>query len=152
MKPHLTPDELFAQVEQVWRDACAGRAMPRRADIGPSKLKTCLTYVSLIDVVPGDPPDFRYRLLGQRLIDGFGRNLTGELHSQHLDRSNSSWLILDAYRRCVATRQPQAADHQFRIPSQVLVRVRTCVWPLSDDGETVIGLLGAGMFLDPALR
>lgn len=152
MKPHLTVEQLFEQVEQVWRDACGPRAMPRRADISPAKLKSCLRHVSLIDVVEGEPVDFRYRLLGQKLIDGFGSNLTGELHSRHLDRSNSSWSILDAYRSCVATRQAQRVDHQFRIPSQALVRVRGCVWPLSDDGDTVIGLLGAGMFLEPTFR
>jgi hypothetical protein len=99
MKPQLTVEQLFEQIEQAWRDACGGRAMPRRADISPAKLKSCLPYVTLIDVVEGDPIDFRYRLLGQKLIDGFRSNITGGLHTQHADRTSSIWPFYDGYCR-----------------------------------------------------
>ena len=151
MKPQLTVDALFRQVEEAWRDASAGRATARRGDISPAKLKSALPYVSLVDVVPGDPIDFRYRLLGQRIIDGFGRNITGGLHSQHADRTSPIWPFYDAYRKCVATGLPQAIDHAFRNTNGVKVRMQAHVWPLSDDGDGdgVTGLLGAGMFLAP---
>lgn len=149
MKPQLTADRLFELVEQAWRNACAGRAMPRRGDIRPAQLRSCLPHVTLIDVEAGDPIDFRYRLIGQKLTDGFGRNITGELHTRHASRTSPIWPFYDAYRRCVATGQRQAFEHQFRNPDHMLVRMRACVWPLSDDGETVTGLLGAGMFLEP---
>lgn len=152
MKPQLTVEQLFEQVEQTWRDACGGRAMPRRADISPAKLKSCLPHVTLIDVVEGDPIDFRYRLLGQKLIDGFGSNITGGLHTQHADRTSPTWPFFDGYCRCVATRQTQSFEHQFRNRSQTLVRLQARAWPLSDDGETVTGLLGGGMFLEPDFR
>lgn len=147
-----TADQLFQRLEQVWIETCSGRAMPARADVSPAKLKDCLPYVSLIDVVPGDPIDFRYRLLGQKIIDGFGSNITGGLHTKHADRTSPTWPFYDAYRRCVATRQPQSLEHQFRNGNQTLVRMRARVWPLSDDGATVTGLLGGGMFLEPAFH
>jgi hypothetical protein len=150
MKLHLTAERLFEQLEQVWRDACAGRAMPRRGEISPAKLKACLPYVTLIDVVQGDPIDFRYRLLGQKLIDGFGANLTGELHTGHADRSSPTWPFYDAYCRCVATQMAQSLEHQFRNSNRTVVRMQARVWPLSDDGEKVTGLLGGGMFVEPA--
>lgn len=149
MKPQLTVDELFRQVEEAWRDASAGRATARRGDISPAKLKSALPYVSLVDVVPGDPIDFRYRLLGQRIIDGFGRNITGGPHSQYADRTSPIWPFYEAYRKCAATGLPQDIDHAFRNTNGVKVRMRARVWPLSDDGEAVTGLLGAGMFLAP---
>jgi len=149
MKPHLTVEALFEQVEQVWREACAGRAMPQRVDISPSKLKAALPYVSLLDVVAGEPLDFRYRLLGQRIIDGFGRNITGGLHSQHADRTSPIWPFHDAYGRCVATGLAQDISHEFRNSNGVKVRMRARVWPLSEDGAAVTGLLGAGMFVTP---
>jgi hypothetical protein len=152
MKPHLTAERLFEQLEHVWREACAGRAMPQRVDISPAKLRTCLPYVTLIDVVHGDPIDFRYRLLGQKLIDGFGMNITGELHTKHADRANPIWPFYDTYCRCVATQMAQSLDHEFRNSNRTLVRMRARVWPLSDDGEKVTGLLGGGMFVEPAFR
>jgi hypothetical protein len=152
VKPTISIDRLFELVEQVWREAQAGREMPQRADISPAKLKDCLPYVALIDVVPGDPIDFRYRLLGQKLIRGFGQNITGGLHTQYADRSAATWPFYDAYSRCVATRLFQKIDHEFRNHNKTIVRVRSLVLPLSDDGEAVTGLLGGGMFLEPAFR
>lgn len=150
MRPHLTADQLFQRLEQVWSEARSGRSMPERTDISPAKLKDCLPYVTLIDVVHGDPIDFRYRLLGQKIIDGFGSNITGGLHTQHVDRTSSVWPFYDSYCRCVATQHGQSLEHQFRNGNQTIVRMRARVWPLSDDGDAVTGLLGGGMFLEPA--
>jgi hypothetical protein len=50
----------------------------------------------------------------------------------------------------MTTRQAQSIEHQFRNRNQTIVRMRARVWPLSDDSETVTGLLGGGMFLEPA--
>lgn len=152
MKPQLTAEQLFDTLDQAWNHARGERELPARADVSPAKLKTTLPYVALIDVVPGDPIDFRYRLLGQKLIDGFGSNLTGELHSRHADPGLVIWPFYDMYRRCVTTRQTQSLDHQFRNSNRTLVRMQARVWPLSDDGRTITGLLGGGMFLDATLR
>lgn len=146
----LTDVQLFHRLEQVWSDACAGRAAPARADISPAKLKDCLPYVTLIDVVHGDPIDFRYRLIGQKIIDGFGSNITGGLHTQHADRSSPARPFYDAYCRCVATHYAQSLEHQFRNGNKTIVRMRARVWPLSDDGEKVTGLLGGGVLVEPA--
>lgn len=151
MKPALTVEQLFDQLEQAWTAARGLHAMPRRADIKPAQLKACLPHVTLIDVVAGEPVDFRYRLIGQKLIDGFGGNLTGELHSKHIDSSIAVRPFYETYRHCLATRQAQSLDHQFRNRNRTLVRMRARVWPLSDDGETVTGLFGGGMFLEPSL-
>jgi hypothetical protein len=143
----MTPDALLDQLHQAWTAARGQRAFPRRADIDPAVLRGALPYASLIDVVPGKRVDFRYRLLGQRLIEGFGQNITGALHSEFADKNLASWPLYDAYMRCVATGKPQDIDHAFRNRNQTPVHMRARVWPLSDDGKTVTGLLGGGMFL-----
>jgi hypothetical protein len=71
-------DALFGHVDACWREASAGRTMPQRKSISPSKLGRALPYVSLVDVVPGTPVDFQYRLIGQHLIVNSGQNLTGK--------------------------------------------------------------------------
>lgn len=147
----MTPDTLLDQLDHAWANARGQRAFPRRADIDPAVLRGALPYASLIDVVPGERVDFRYRLLGQRLIEGFGQNISGGLHSEFADKNLASWPLYEAYKRCVATGQPQEIDHVFRNRNQTPVRMRARVWPLSDDGTTVTGLLGGGMFFAAAL-
>jgi hypothetical protein len=149
MKGRRTAEWLFQTLETAWHEARSARLMPRRKDISAGKLKSCLPYVTLIDVVHGDPIDFRYRLLGQKLIDGFGGNLTGTLHSEHADRSRPTWPFYDAYCRCVATQHAQSIEHEFRNRNKTVVRMRTRVWPLADDGVTVTGLFGGGIFVEP---
>jgi hypothetical protein len=144
--------QILERVEAVWNDARGANAMPRRIDIDAVKMRRVLPYVALIDVVPGAKVDFRYRLLGQQMISGFGSNITGGLHSQHADRTSKAWPFYEAYKRCIVTGQAQDIDHEFRNHNGTLVRMRARVWPLSDDGATVTGLLGGGMFLAPELH
>jgi len=125
--------------------------LPRRTDINPVKLGAALQYVSLIDVVQCDPIDFRYRLLGQQLIKYFGHNITGDLHTQHSDRTSSTRPFYDAYVRCITTKAPQDIEAQYRNHNMTMVRTKARVWPLSDDGTTVSGMLGGGVFLTPLL-
>jgi hypothetical protein len=148
----MTPDTLLDQLEKAWTNARGQRAFPRRADIDPAVLRGALPYASLIDVVAGERVDFRYRLLGQRLIEGFGQNITGGLHSEFADKNLASWPLYEAYLRCIATGQPQDIDHEFRNSNKTPVRMRARVWPLSDDGKRVTGLLGGGLFLVAALK
>lgn len=151
MKRPVTPERLFAKLEEVWREARGARQLPQRTDINPVKLGAALQYVSLIDVVQSDPVDFRYRLLGQQLIKYFGHNITGELHTQHSDRTSPTRPFYDAYSRCLTTKEPQDIEAQYRNHNNTVVRTKARVWPLSDDGATVSGLLGGGVFLTPLL-
>ena len=152
MADRPTVQQIFQRIHAVWDATRGSAAMPRRADIDPVQFRTHLPYIALLDVVAGDPIDFRYRLLGQQVITGFGSNITGGLHTQHADKSTPVWPFFDAYKRCVATRQPQDIDSEFRNHNKTLVKMRARVWPLSDDGETVTGLLGGGMFVAPEFR
>ncbi len=77
MRKTHTPEQVFAQLGDVWQKARGTRAMPARADINPAQAGAALHYAALLDVVPGTPVDFRYRLLGQHMIDAYGRNITG---------------------------------------------------------------------------
>jgi hypothetical protein len=141
--------QLFEGIEAVWNAARGPKPMPKRTDIDPVKFRTLLPYVALIDVVHGDELDFRYRLLGQQVVNGLGRNITGNLHTQHLDPNEADWPFFKAYKRCVASRTAQNIEHEFRNSNETLVRMRARVWPLSDDGELVTGLLGGGQYLEP---
>ena len=66
-------EELFA----YWAGLRKAGALPGREDIHPKDMKRLLPTVSLIDVVAGDPPDFRLRLADTGLYSVYGREITG---------------------------------------------------------------------------
>jgi hypothetical protein len=151
MRRSITPEKLFEKIDAVWGQARGARALPRRVDIDPAKLAASLPHVTLLDVVPGEPVDFRYRLIGQQLITAFGDNVTGATHRQQANPARKDWPMYEAYVRCLKTRQPQDIAVEFRNRNQALLNARARVWPLSDDGETVTGLLGGCVFVAPTL-
>src|SRR5260370_17327555 len=58
------PDgQSLAAIYQYWDGKRRGRLMPSRADIDPIELKPYLPQLVLLDV-EGEPPRFRYRLVG----------------------------------------------------------------------------------------
>lgn len=70
-------------VYEYWLDKRGDRAMPDRADLDPPfEITQVLPYTSLIEAVPGDPPDFRYRLVGTAMVPMVGRDMTGRLVSE----------------------------------------------------------------------
>lgn len=149
MKQRIALATILERVDAVWNAARVERAMPRRADIDPVQLGAALSHVSLLDVVPGDPIDFRYRVLGQQLIKGYGFDLTGQQHRAVADKSMMAWPFYDVYVACVTSKQPQPVEIRTRNRLKLPVHVKGSVWPLSDDGATVTGLLGAAMYFVP---
>ena len=146
----VAPEKLFEKIEAVWRQAHGSRTLPARSDINPAKLGNALPHVTLIDVVPSEPVDFRYRVVGQRLITAYGSNITGGTHRQFANPMRKEWPIFEALVRCMNTKLPQDIAVEFRNRNQVLLSARARVWPLSDDGESVTGLLGGCVFSAPA--
>lgn len=142
-------EELFSRVDAVWRQARGAQPMPRRADISPVKLGSILQYVSLLDVVAGDPLNFRYRLIGEYLSKSYGRNITRSLHTDHFEVAPER-PFYDAYVRCAKTAAPQDMIANFHNANRTLRCAQARVWPLSDDGSTVTGLLGGCLYLEKA--
>ncbi|MCC6920014.1 MAG: PAS domain-containing protein [Alphaproteobacteria bacterium] len=70
--PHLK------RVYGAWQEALAreGRPLPRAGALGPVQLKQVLPDVHVYDVRP-DHPRFTFRLIGTRMVDYLGSNLSG---------------------------------------------------------------------------
>ncbi|MBL8781382.1 MAG: PAS domain-containing protein [Alphaproteobacteria bacterium] len=149
MKQRLALKNILERVERVWNDARAVRDIPRRTDIDPIQLGSALPHITLLDVVPGDPIDFRYRILGQQLIKGYGFDLTGHQHRAVADKSMMAWPFYDVYVACVTSKQSQPVEIRTRNRLQLPVHVKGTVWPLSEDGVAITGLLGAAMYFVP---
>lgn len=76
---------------EFWREKCAGRRAPLRADFSVEELRPWLGHLMIIDCIEGD--DFRYRLYGSGLVAIFGFDLTGMLVSEATARIGEKPLL-----------------------------------------------------------
>src|SRR5215813_1374292 len=77
---HRPENAIFLEFYEYWRLKGAAKPMPGRADIDPLDIPRLLPNVFLMDVVPGNPRRFRFRLVGTRIAD-----LEGEMTDRFLD-------------------------------------------------------------------
>lgn len=118
-----------------WASIRHGRQVPLRRDLDPTEIPRLLPSVILIEVLrPG--PDFRYRLIGTRWVEHFGRDYTGTLMSEleHQRPPSSVWKAVQAV---VDSRMPMAprlpyAGRLFRDRN-----IEVLISPLSRTGEEV---------------
>ncbi|MBM3555546.1 MAG: PAS domain-containing protein [Alphaproteobacteria bacterium] len=68
----------IAYLVQRWREIKASGRIPRRDDFRPEALWDLLGQLAMVDVIPGNPPDFRYRLVGTVIAAAFTRDPTGQ--------------------------------------------------------------------------
>ena len=131
---------LVHKLQEYWHSVLDGRPMPSRRDIDPAGMRRLLPHVFLIDVI-GQPPGFRWRLVGTRIGDVERRELTGKsLEETILQREDP---FLSFCRLTIRVRRPTCHAAQRRDPdgsSRPLMRV---LLPLSDDGQNVNMMLGA---------
>jgi hypothetical protein len=119
---------------RYWQSKRQGRAMPARRDLDPAEVPGLLPHLTLIEVV-GER--FRYRLVGSRVVQDFGRELTGTFVGSHVNPPEYARAICSIYERVCATRQPVFTTGEYRSPSQLSHTVSRLLVPLGDDGETV---------------
>jgi len=87
------------QLFDYWLECCAGRTMPTRADINPSRMAKLLPGISIVNVTD-NLLESKFRLAGTRLREVHGREITGHtIASLDLGEKRDYWLA--AYRRAV---------------------------------------------------
>ena len=121
-----------------WERLRAGRPMPSREDIEPLDIAPLLPHVYLVNI-SYDPLDFRYRLIGTKIVEHSLADYTGrslrELPEQH--PPSQVWALFNQAieeRRPVCTRIPY-----LHIPGRSVEKLAA---PLSSDGQTVDMLFG----------
>lgn len=150
MKSPIKAAALFDRVERVWQAARGERKSPRRKDIDAAKLGAVLPHLAILDVVrEGEKLDFRYRLLGEHLTKFYGVNLTGALHTVVASDRQTARPFYEAYVRCVTSHHAETLESEIRNRNDVPIHIACRLWPLSDDGVEVSGLLGAGLYTMP---
>lgn len=130
-------EELYA----YWSALKGADALPIRRRLDPAAFKRLLPTISLIDVIPGDPMDYRMRLAGTGLYGVYGGEITGRrLGDVYNSAAGDYWRSeLD---RVVTEARPGVGIHNlgWRGASHLsLVWIRL---PLSRGGSDVDMILG----------
>jgi hypothetical protein len=134
MAPLQPPLAHHLALYRYWESKRAGRAMPARGDLNPAEVPGLLPHLMLIEVV-GE--QFRYRLVGSRVVQDFGRELTGTFVGSHVNPPEYARAICSIYARVCVDRQPVFTTGEYRSPSKLSHIVSRLLVPLAEDGEQV---------------
>jgi hypothetical protein len=136
----VTSDKL-TDILAVWKQLAADRFAPRREEITPTKFRTLLPWVWIVDVAESGE-DFRFRIAGDRIIEYLGgrhagKNLSELRGPSFFELMNELFRYSVRYKRPIA-HGPLQSSHAKRehLEAEVLVL------PLSDDGINVTALCG----------
>jgi hypothetical protein len=129
-----------------WYARRAGRRYPARLDIDPVDIKFVLGNVSLVEVV-GEPPKFRWRLVGSLLVNRLGYDMTNQMVDDYPNPAYREYLI-ESYRAVVETGQPSVALNEREIDGKAR-RFEIVRLPLAEDGESINMILICSMYFDP---
>jgi hypothetical protein len=140
---HKPENAAFLEFYDYWLGKGAGKAMPARADIDPLDIPALLANVFLIDVVPGNPRRFRFRLVGTCITE-----LEGEMTNRFLDE-----FVPDAAGAAMARHYEDTVQGRIRVRHETLhwrkreyVNYDVLLLPLSSDGQTVDMLFGLARY------
>jgi len=143
------PDlRLIDELVVYWDRKRAGRIGPRRADIDPSDITHLLPNVFMVDVINGGA-DFRYRLVGTRIIEGLGRDNTGKKLSElYADQPTALAKLRARFMLTVDRKVPIfSRGRVFWLPDAQYRRFTGGSMPLSEDGTNVSIIFGE-MFVE----
>jgi len=125
----------LAMLYEYWDAKRRGRPYPSRNDIDPTEIAFVLGFIDLLEVEPGNPPVFRFRLCGTRTDeeDGFtmqGKTVDDYPLPKHREQARA------AYLRVLATGEPDY-EEILRGNEGRFIRFARMVLPLSSDGKTI---------------
>lgn len=136
----------LARLLRYWIERRGDRQFPARSDIDPVDFSYALGHVSLIDV-SYDPLRFRYRLVGSRIAERIGVEMTGRWLDE-LPYAAYRQILISLYTRVVESRRPHL-DGGTRVLDGRAWRAEALIMPLAADGHTIDMLLACRLYSDP---
>ncbi len=130
---------------RYWTERCGAKPLASRTDLDPAHIVPILPYVILIDV-PEDPVDFRFRLVGTKMVELMGADYTGQWMSDipHLCKPSRTW---NSFQRAVKARRPLSNDASFLRSREKNLGSEEILMPLSGDGVRVDMLFVTANFI-----
>lgn len=135
----------LASLCSYWRRRRGERALPLRSDIDPVDIPALLADVILLDVETA-PQRFRFRLVGTRMSELFGRDPTGRYLDEPWSRGEAASL-LEPLREAVEGARPLAVFGTMAWDNGARVDLEWLFLPLGNArGEVSMILAGADFF------
>jgi hypothetical protein len=137
-------DKKLERLYRYWCDKRGARSMPARADIDPLELRELMGSLFLIDV-KREPPRFRYRLAGGRIVEMVGNELTG----RSIDEYKYGGARLPLREQCGDVVDNLRPAFMVMLVGRMGKRMicRHLVLPLSSNGQAVDMLLGGAIYV-----
>ena len=134
--------ETLRDVYAVWKALADGRLGPRRAELTPAKLRRATAWAFTVEVIDAGK-DFRIGFRGDKVIQFMGDPCTAQTLSSL--RGNPFFDVAEElFRRCVASARPLVSGpRRTQYKGKEHLEREVLLLPLSEDGVTVTGLLGA---------
>jgi hypothetical protein len=145
--PPKLANPTLAFLRSYWESKRHGRAMPSRADIDPLEMKEHLGWIILADVL-ADYADFRFRLVGTRVTDYFGRDITGKTLSESYAAYGpaAQKMALAVYRKVARDRVVLRTFGNAGWLGQDFLEFDQLFLPLSEDGVRANMVMSAFTF------
>lgn len=144
--PQALSDARLHRLYRYWTDLRGERRAPPRRAIDPMQLRFLLGYLAIaVPATTPEGPTWHYRLMGTRLAEQDGVDLTGKTLDAY-PFPDQREIVRAHYDRAAAEARPIYAEVRQRERGRVFEYGRL-VLPLSDDGHLVDGLLIARIFL-----
>lgn len=132
------------ELHALWTRLRGARRMPSRGDFDPLEVPRLLSRIYLVDCLPENPPERRYRvrLQGTEEVRTLGADWTGRFLHEVADRETADRLV--AVAELVATsRQPRMSTGAlYWIPETPFYHFESLLLPLSPDDDVVNMILG----------
>jgi hypothetical protein len=129
----------------LWRRVTANRTAPRREEITLGMVRGLTPWLWVIDVV-NDGTDFRFRLIGDRIVQFFGTSFTG-MRVSELEDSPFSQRTKFLLTQCLLHKTPLAVGPMISgYANKNHWEVEAVVLPLSGNGQIVDCLMGMQEF------
>ncbi|MEP0708963.1 PAS domain-containing protein [Parvibaculum sp.] len=127
-----------------WERKRGARRMPAPSDIDPVEIPRLMPWITIADVTY-HPLDFRYRLVGTRIVEMGGIDRTGQsLREGHEGERLEERLA--ALENLLAGKGPVALGGRLDWLGRGYRKFQCVHLPLSDDDETVTRLVAAYSF------
>jgi hypothetical protein len=128
-------DLKLRQLHAYWQGKRDGNRLPGRGDIDPIDIPKLMPDVALVDILR-DPLDYRYRLVGTRLVEMMGAERTG-LRMRELFTPDAVAGTVQLMEHLLVTREPLAFEGRLFWLGKEHRAFHALVLPLAADGETV---------------
>jgi hypothetical protein len=123
--------------------------VPGRRNFDPMAVPTLLPNMMLLDVA-GRPPRFRYRLVGTRMVEALGRDLTGQWLDEAHAHQDGTKPQFPSYERVAIEGRPEWRRGRPHFAGYIdrCTEMERIFLPLSSDGAAVDMLLTIAVFFD----